>query len=136
MLSELIWCYCKYYFSASYMSHKDFIKVPFSLRVDVCPLVLKKRRKKKKLSNHIIYYVNIQGDLSIVVINIVLSYISLNPNMSWVKFFTRACHCCHCYHHVFASLSGNRICGIIAQFYLIVDSSSLVEKWIFTHQML
>lgn len=65
------------------MSHKDFIKVPFSLRVDVCPLVLKEiQKEKKKPSNHIIYCVNIQGDLSIVVINIMLSYISLNPNLS------------------------------------------------------
>lgn len=109
-------------------------KCLLDLRVDVCTLVF------KKSSTHIIYHINIQGDFSIVLVNIMLSCILLNPNVSRayaeLKFSPRDCHCCHCYRCVFASVSGNRLYGNIAQFCLIVNSSSLAEKWIFIHKML
>lgn len=81
---------------------------------------------------HIIYHVSIQGDLSIVVTNITLACKSLNLNVSRahseLRFSPSTCHCYYCCHCVFGLISGNRVCGNVAQFYLILDSSSLVKN--------
>lgn len=119
---------------------KDFIKVSFSLQGGWYILLFKKKKKTKTPTEHIICHVSIQGDLSIVDVSITLVCKSLNLNLSWahpeLKFSVSTCRCCHCYQYVFGLMSGNRICGNVAQFYLILDSSSLVKNWIFIHQLL